>query len=272
MKSFHGKVVWITGASSGIGEALAHAFARAGARLVLSARREAELQRVKTSLGVPLDRVLVLPMDLTEIEAFGMKVAAVLAHFGQIDVVVQNAGISQRATAVESPLSVDRALMEVNYFGVVGLTKAALPSMLARKTGLFVPISSIAGHVATPMRSGYAASKFAVRGFFDALRAEIWRDGLWVTTICPGYIRTAISVNALGPGGRVHRRMDDNQAQGMSAQECARQILKAIRARKREVYIGGLKEIAGVYLSRYAPGLLWRLIRNYGIQSEAVDP
>jgi short-subunit dehydrogenase len=270
MKDFHEKVIWITGASSGIGEALAHTFAREGARLVLSARREGELQRVKIELGVPNERVLVLPMDLTEIDTFEQKVAEVLDRFGQIDVVVQNAGVSQRALATESPLSVDRALMEVNYFGVVALTKAVLPHLLSRKTGLFVPISSLAGHTATPMRSGYAASKFAVRGFFDALRAEIWRDGLWVTTICPGYIRTAISVNALGPGGQPHRRMDDNQAHGMPADVCAEKILKAIRLRKREAYIGGLREVGGAYLKRYAPGLLWRLIRNYGISSKPV--
>jgi short-subunit dehydrogenase len=272
MNSFRDRVIWITGASSGIGEALAHAFAREGARLVLSARREAELRRVKNELGVPDDRVLVLPMDLAQSATFEAKVAEVLSHFGQVDIVVQNAGVSQRASALDTPLDADRALMEVNYFGVIALTKAVLPAMLARKSGLFVPISSVAGHVATPMRSGYAASKFAIRGFFDALRAEIWRDGLWVTTICPGYIRTAISLNALGPGGHPYRRMDDNQSRGLSADECATRILAAIRARKREVYIGGWKEVTGAYLSRYAPGLLWRMIRQYRIHAREGTP
>lgn len=264
---FNDQIVWITGASSGIGEALAHAFAREGSRLVLSARREAELQRVASELNLPTGRVLILPMDVTDTAAAAAHVQQVLDTFGAIDILVLNAGISQRSLARDTPLEVDRYLMDVNFFGVIALTKAALPAMLARKKGLFVPISSIAGHVATPMRTGYAASKFAVRGYFDALRAEIWRDGLWVTTICPGYIRTAISVNALNQHGQPNNRMDDNQANGLSAEACAAQILRAIRKRKREAYIGGLKETAGAYLKRYAPGLLWRMIRNYRISA-----
>lgn len=262
---FTDQIVWITGASSGIGEALAHAFAREGSRLVLSARREAELNRVAAALALPPGRVLVLPMDVTDTASMTEHVNRVLAVFGGIDIVVLNAGLSQRSLAADTPLEVDRYLMEVNFFGVIALTKAVLPSMLARKKGLFVPVSSIAGHVAAPMRTGYAASKFAVRGYFDALRAEIWRDGLWVTTICPGYIRTAISVNALNQHGQPNNRMDDNQANGLSAEDCAGRILRAIRKRRREAYIGGLKETAGAYLKRYAPGLLWRMIRNYRI-------
>lgn len=267
---FQDKVIWVTGASSGIGEALAHALARCGARLVLSARREAELQRVAAATGLPPERVLVLPMDMTDPQTFPEKVQTLLQHFGQLDGVVQNAGLSQRGPAAETPLAVDRHLMEVNYFGVVALTKVTLPIFIHQESGLYVPISSIAGLVATPQRSAYAASKFALRGFFDALRAEVWQQGIQVSTICPGYIRTHISVNALNARGEPNGRMDENQARGLPADQCAERILRAVAAGRRETYIGGLKEVAGAYLKRYTPGLLWRLIRRYNIRSEPV--
>lgn len=267
MSTFRDQVVWITGASSGIGEALAHAFAHEGSRLVLSARRETELQRVAQELALPADRVRIVVMDMSQPDTFTACVQDVIQTFGRIDVLVQNAGISQRSLALESSIDVDRRLMEVNYFGVVALTKAVLPTLLAQKSGLIVPISSIAGYVATPMRTSYAASKFAIRGFFDSLRAEVWREGLWVTIICPGYIKTAISLNALNGRGEANNRMDKNQARGIPADVCATRILKALRSRKREVYIGGFKEVAGAYLKRYAPSLLWLMIRNYKIHS-----
>ncbi|MFT4032916.1 MAG: SDR family oxidoreductase [Siphonobacter sp.] len=268
MNTFNDKVVWITGASSGIGEALAHAFAKQKACLVLSSRREDELLRVEKSLGLPAGHVMLVRMDMTATETFPEKVESVIKRFGRIDILIQNAGISQRGLANESSLTIDRRIMEVNYFGVVGLTKVVLPYLLAQKNGIIVPISSIAGYVATPMRSSYAASKFAIRGFFDSLRAEIWREGLWVTIICPGYIKTAISLNALNAEGKPSQRMDDNQAKGINPEVCAQKILEAIRNRKREVYIAATREKMGMYLERFAPGLLWRIIRNYSIKSK----
>lgn len=262
MKPFEKKVVWITGASSGIGEALALEFAREGARLVLSARRADELQRVKTATGLPDADALVLPLDLTDPAALPAAVETVLARFGAVHVLVQNAGISQRSLVHDTSLDIHRRIFEVNYFGVVALTKALLPSMRAGRSGHFVVISSVTGYVATPLRSAYAASKHAVRAFFDALRAENHDLGLRVTVACPGYVRTDVSKNALHGDGSRHGRMDRNQERGMSPEACARRIVRAVKAEKLEVYPGG-KEVFGIYVKRWLPGLAARLVRGY---------
>ncbi|KAB7731265.1 SDR family oxidoreductase [Rudanella paleaurantiibacter] len=255
------KVVWITGASSGIGEALALELARRGARLVLSARREDELRRVANATNLPPTHVLVLPLDMTDLSGMAGHVQTVLDHFGQIDYVFQNAGITQRGSVAETQLPVYRQLMELNYFGVVALTQAVLPHMLRRGQGHFVVTSSVAGKIGTKQRSGYCASKHALHGFFDALRAEIAEAGLRVTTICPGYIRTPISLHALDAQGQKHARMDANQDKGMDPAECARQICQAVARGRDEVYVGGI-ETLGIYLARFWPALVRRIVRN----------
>ncbi|MBC7890814.1 MAG: SDR family oxidoreductase, partial [Sphingobacteriaceae bacterium] len=262
MKNFNGKTVWITGASSGIGEALAYEFAREGAQLVLSARREDELQRVKRGTALPDANVLVLPLDMTAVEPLSAAVETVLRKFGAVDVLVQNAGISQRSLVHETSLDVHRQLMEVNYFGVVALTNAVLPAMRNRKSGHFIVISSVTGYVATPLRAAYAASKHAIRAFFDALRAENHGLGLRVTVACPGYIWTDVSKNALQGDGAKHGKMDQNQEKGMTPEACARHIVRAAKAEKLEVYPGGI-EIFGIYLNRWLPGLVARAVRNW---------
>lgn len=262
MENFRGKTVWITGASAGIGEALAYEFAAEGARLVLSARREDELLRVKAATQLPDADVLVLPFDATDIDALPGNVEIALRTFGAIDVLVQNAGISQRSLVHETSLEVDRRIFEVNYFGVVALTKAVLPTLRERKQGHFVVISSVTGYVATPLRSAYAASKHAVRGFFDALRAENQELGLRVTIACPGYVRTDVSKNALRGDGTRHDRMDANQQKAMSPEACARQIVRAVKAGKLKVYPGG-KEVFGIYLKRWLPGLVAQMVGKW---------
>lgn len=257
--SFTNKIVWITGASSGIGEALAYAFSRHGARLILSARRETELQRVRAQCTNP-ETHLVLPLDLTDFDATAAT-QYVLDHVGQIDILVNNGGISHRSTVAESSIDIDRRVMEVNYFSAVALTRAVLPGMLARKTGTIVTISSLSGKVSTPRRSAYAASKHALHGFFDALRGEVYRDGIRVLLVCPGYIRTNISLNALTADGTLHGKMDKTQARGMPPERLATRILQAIEKGKDEVMIGG-KEVLGVYLKRFAPRLFeWGIRR-----------
>ncbi len=258
---FSTSVIWITGASSGIGEALALALAKQGARLILSARRANELQRVATQTGLPPSHVLVLPMDMTDTASLPAHVETVRQRFGQIDYVFQNAGITQRSPVIDTNLSVYQRLMDVNFFGVVALTKAVLPLMLAQGNGHFVVTSSVAGKIGTKQRSGYCASKHALHGFFDALRAETHDAGLHVTIVCPGYIQTPISLHALGPDGQVHGKMDDNQTNGMAPDKLARQLLRAVSRRKEEVYIGGI-EIYGIYLKRFLPGLLSRILRD----------
>ena len=257
----NGQVAWITGASSGIGEALALELARRGAKLVLSARREDELRRVANRTNLPPENVLVLPLDMTDEAQLPDHVQTVLNHFGQIDYVFQNAGITQRGTVAETKFEVYRQIMEVNFFGVVALTKAVLPHMLTQKSGHFVVTSSVAGKLGTKQRSGYCASKHALHGFFDALRAEIHEAGLHVTMVCPGYIKTPISLHALNADGQKHARMDQNQAIGMDPAKCARQICNAVANRREEVYVGGF-ETMGIYLKRFFPGILSRILRS----------
>ena len=256
---FSGQVVWITGASSGIGEALAVAFSNAGAKLVLSARRSDELERVAAKC---VD-ALVLPMDLSQSDDFDALTAQVLARFGRVDVVVHNGGISQRSWVKDTGMQVHRRLMEVNYFGAVALTRAVLPSMLANQRGQFVVISSVMGKIGTPLRSAYAASKHALHGFFDCLRAEVSKEGLFVTLICPGFIATDVSKNALTADGTPTNKTGDDIANGVHPSVAARQILSAVAARKSDVYVGRLgKDRLALTLQRFLPGLLERLVRS----------
>ncbi|GAB2555437.1 SDR family oxidoreductase [Spirosoma aerophilum] len=260
--SFSTAVIWITGASSGIGEAIALALSHyKGVRLVLSARREEELQRVAKLTGLPATDVLILPMDMTDTERLPDLVGAVYQRFGRIDYVFQNAGITQRSSVADTDFLVYKRLMDVNFFGVVALTKAVLPGMLAQGSGHFVVTSSVAGKLATKQRSGYCASKHALHGFFDSLRAETATAGLRVTLVCPGYIRTPISFHALGANGGVHGKMDENQEKGMAPDVFARRLLQAVARNKEEIYIGG-KEIYAIYLKRFFPGLLSGIIKS----------
>ena len=259
MPFFHQKIVWITGASSGIGEALAIELARQGARLVLSARRETELSRVAALTGLSAADVLIVPMDMTDEAAFNPAIEQIMNRFGRIDYVFQNAGISQRSPAIDTTMAVYRQLMEVDFFGVVGLTKAVLPVMLKQGNGHFVVTSSVAGKLGVKQRSGYCASKHALHGFFDALRAETTNAGLRVTMVCPGYINTSLPLSALSANGQPHNRMDDQQANGMAADVCARRIVRAVISNKREFYVGG-REVFGIYLARFWPGKLFDMM------------
>ncbi len=257
---FRDRVVWITGASSGIGESLAVAFAREGARLVLSARRVDELERVaRRCHGAPT--VDVVPLDLADLDALPGAVAQALALVGHVDVMVHNGGVSQRSRAIETKLSVDERIMRVNHFGAVALTKALLPSMVARGRGHFVVVSSVMGVYGAPERSAYAASKHALHGFFDALRAEHQRDGLRVTLVCPGFVRTHVSSNALTGDGTPRGYTAPATAKGMDPDDCAALVLDAVHRGALEVYTGRLERV-GVYLKRYAPrALAWMLPR-----------
>ena len=250
---FSGQLVWITGASSGIGEALALAFAREGATLVLSSRRDAELERVRFACPRTGEHFC-LPLDLARSETFPALVAQVLHRFGRIDVLVNNGGVSQRARALDAAPAVERALMEIDYFGPVALTKAVLPSMLARRAGHVVVVSSVMGYVGTPGRSTYAAAKHALHGYFDSLRAEVWRDGVKVTLACPGYVKTQVSANAFGPAGQKHDSTDATHERGISAERCAAAILRAIARGREEIVVGGW-EVAAIHLKRFAPWL-----------------
>jgi short-subunit dehydrogenase len=265
--SFENKVVWITGASSGIGEAIAVELAKEGAKLVLSARKVKDLEKVKSNIEAANNEVFVLPIDMLETDTFEQKVAEVKTRFGRIDYLFHNAGISQRGLLKNSPFAVDRQVMEVNFMGVVALTKAVLPVMLSQQSGYFVVTSSISGKVGTPMRSAYSASKHALHGYFDSVRAELWRDNIGVTIVCPGYIKTDISMHAVSDNGAAFGKKDKNQLNGMDVAVCANKIIAAVKAKKHETNIGG-KEVLAIYLKKFLPSILFRIVKNYKIETE----
>ena len=264
MTAFKGKVVWITGASSGIGEALVYQSAKAGAKLVLSARRENELQRVKKQCGLPEENILVLPLDLAQHDQMDAKVEKVMNHFGKIDILINNGGISQRSLIVDTDFSVYKKLVDIDYLGTVALSKAVLPIFVKQKKGHFGVVTSLMGQFASPLRSGYCGAKHALHGFFDALRMEHHDDNIKVTLICPGYIRTNISMNAVTGDGSSQNTMDPATGNGMSPENCALKIISAIEKNKMEVLIGG-KETFAVYLKRFFPKLLHDIVRKSAV-------
>jgi short-subunit dehydrogenase len=254
MKKFQDKVVWITGASSGIGEALAYAFAECGAKLALSARNIDALERVKANCSQP-DRVLIAPLDVADFEAVPAVAQAIVDHFGYVNILINNAGVSQRALVKDTDFSVDQKVMNINYMGTVAVTKSILPTLLQQRFGQIVVISSIMGKIGTPLRSAYAASKHALHGYFDSLRAELYREGVSVTIICPGYVDTNVTINALTGDGSPNQIKASSTAEGLSPEAFARKALRAISRQKQEVLIGG-RELLAVYLKRFFPRLL----------------
>jgi short-subunit dehydrogenase len=257
-------VVWITGASSGIGEAMTNEVISKGARVIISSRRPEELERVKAASTSP-HNISILTLDLADADSLPKKAKEAEAIYGRIDVLINNGGISQRDKAINTSLDVDRRLMEINYFGTIALSKAVTPQMVKNGKGHHVVITSAVGIISTPLRSSYAASKHALHGFYDSFRAEHHADGLKVTIALPGFIKTNISINALTGDGSQQGTMDNAQANGMTAEECARQIIRAVEKNTEEVYIGGLKEVAGIYFKRFFPGLFSRIVRKMAV-------
>lgn len=255
-----GKTNWITGASSGIGEALAYELAERGARLVLSARRRDELERVRAACARP-DEHTIAVLDLAEAASLEAAARDVLAGPGLPEVVVHNAGISQRARAEETDLAVVRRIFEVDFFGTVALTLHLLPAMLERGSGRFVVVSSLVGKIGTPMRSAYSAAKHALHGWFDSLRAEVHDRGVRVTLVCPGFVRTPLPIHALTGDGTPQGTMDRAQREGLDPALVARRIARAIERGEDELLIAG-KERLAVHLHRFFPGLFRRLIRR----------
>ena len=266
------KTIWITGASSGIGEALAIALCKQQwqGTLILSARRTEELERVKemcvSQFAVKPENIFLQTLDLSNSETLQLSVDEVLKKCHYVDILINNGGVAHRSLAKDTLLEIDRRIFEVNYFGTITLTKALLPSMMKRKSGQIVVISSVAGKVGTPFRTAYAASKHALYGFFDSLRAEVWADNIKVTMICPGFIKTAISENALLGDGARFGKMDEAQANGMSADVCARLILDAVDQDKEDIAMGGVREKAALFLKRFAPLRLSKIIRTVRVR------
>lgn len=252
-----GKKVWIVGASAGIGEHVAYECARRGAaRIYLSARRLDELMKVKercTALGSEAE---VLELDVTNSERI-IEVCNLINSKGGIDLLVNNAGVSQRGSIAETPVEIDRRIMEINYFGLIDISKRMLPGMIERGEGHFAVTSSVVGKFGFPLRSAYAASKHALHGFFESLYTENKRNGIGITLVCPGRIKTEISVNAVTETGESHGEMDPGQENGMPVEKCARLYVNGIERKRREVYIG--KEQMLIYLRNFVPSLFYRI-------------
>lgn len=260
------KVVWVTGASSGIGEALVYQLASKNCKVILSARRTSELERVKKQAHLSDENALILPLDMEKNDTFPEAFQQVLNKFQKLDVIILNAGISQRSLAKDTILEVDKKLMNVNFIGTVALTKVILPYFLQRKEGHIAVVTSVTGLYGTPWRTSYAASKHALHGFFDALRAEIHDDNVKVTIIAPGFVKTAISLNALTADGSPLNQMDEGQAKGISPEKCAKDIINGIEKDQNLVLTGGFKEIFGVYLKRFFPSLFAKMIRKLKVR------
>lgn len=259
--TFENKVIWITGASSGIGEACSYLFAKEKACLILTATRVEKLSAIRaTCLGYGA-KCEILPYDLSDLDGMAGLVAGAWRLFGSIDVMFNNAGISQRAKAGDTWFEVDRKIMDINYFAPVKITKLLLPQMIENGGGILVTTTSISGRFGFPLRSAYAASKHALYGFFESVQAEYYADNIRSVIICPGRVRTNISCYALEKDGKPHGRMDTGQAGGISPEKAARKIIKAIRKRKPEVLVGG-KELLMVYFKRFIPSLNRLLARK----------
>jgi short-subunit dehydrogenase len=253
-------IVWITGASSGIGEALTYKMNQLGAKLIISSRKSEALYKVKTNCkGNPL-HIHVLPLDLENTGSLTDIAAAAVKIYGHVDMIIHSGGVSQRSLAIETDINVAQRIMNINFWGTVALTQAILPGMVERNSGHIVIISSLVGKFGTKFRSAYSASKHALHGYFDSLRTEITPE-IKITIVCPGFIKTNVTYNALTADGSRQNTMDDAQANGMSASECAEEILKSIQAEKQEAYIGG-REKYGVLFKRLFPGLFAKMIRN----------
>jgi dehydrogenase/reductase SDR family protein 7B len=253
MLDFRGKTVWITGASSGIGEALAHGFARRGARLVLSARRRDRLEQVARATGAA--DVEVLPLDVSDLASLAPAAQGVLERCGGVDVMIHNAGVGQRASVMETSFEVERKMLETNFLGPVALTKALLPSMVQRGDGTFVVMSSVLGLMSVKHRAGYCASKHALHGYFNGLRAELSQQGIRVLLVCPGHVSSEFSLHALEADGRAHGTQDEGQASGLAPSVLSDRTLSALDRGEQEIYVAKWESLA-VYLQRFAPGLL----------------
>lgn len=258
------KVVWVTGASSGIGKALVLALSKQNTKLVISSRNKKALEKVKENCSFS-ENIAILQLDLEDYSDFTLVVKKAIAAFGKIDILVNNGGISQRSLVKDTSIDVDKRIMDINYLGTVALTKAILPHFISNKSGHIVVTTSIVGKIGTPLRSSYAASKHALHGFFDSLRAEHYKDNIAVTLVCPGFVNTNISLNALTGNGTVQNTMDKATKNGIAPNVFAEKMINAIQKKKQEVYIAGAKEKLGVFMKRFFPKLLATMVRKLSV-------
>jgi len=259
------KIVWITGASSGIGKALAEECALRGAHVVLSARRFEELEKVRASL-VNSDRHIAVAMDITDENQVRHAYEQVLKEKGRIDWLINNAGLSQRALIADTSMQTERAIMEIDYFSQVFLTKLVLPTFIAQKSGRIAFVSSVAGLLGTQYRASYSAAKGAIHLWANSLRAEVAQDGIGVSVLFPGFVQTNVSINALNGEGKAQGYDNEATANGLTAEEFSSQAVNALLKGEEYIVIGGRKEKLGVLVSRLSPPTLYKMIRKMKVK------
>ena len=248
------KIIWITGASSGIGAELAKIYSHRGIKLILSSRNVRALERVKSECYYP-ENIKILPTDLNDFYAAPALVKKAYNIFGRIDILINNAGVSQRSLIVDTQFDVLKKLIEINYLGTVALSRALLPFFLKQGFGHYVVVSSVMGKYGSPFRSGYSAAKHALHGFFDVMRMEHQKDNINVMIICPGFVRTPIAMNSLKGDGSVLGVDDLATRKGLKVEDFARKMVRSVDQKKWEVQFGK-KELLGVYLKRLSNKLL----------------
>ena len=262
--NFNGKICWITGASSGIGEALAKSLSKQGASIVITARSETNLNKVKAECATP-SKVLVVPCDLEDTDSIPSVTEVAWNAFGKIDFVFLNAGMAVRDTVINTEVRMISKVMNTNFIGAAAIAKNLLPLMLARGSGNFVVTSSLSGKYGIPKLSAYAASKHALHGYFGSLRAEHAKDGIRVIMVIPGLIRTGISLHALTGEGKSYGKMMKSLDTGMSPEVCAEKILKGVLKGKNEVIVGNSEKIS-LFINRLFPTFMAWIIRNHPLE------
>ena len=255
------KIIWITGASSGIGAALALQWATRGIQLVLSGRNQEQLEIVAEKCRNRGAAARILAFDLSNAEEVSSAVVTFQNQYSRLDILVNNGGISQRSLLIDTPVEVARKIMEVDFWSHAELTRQILPFMVKTGGGNLVVISSLTGLFGFPMRSAYSAAKHALHGFFETLRLEHFKDHIYVTMVCPGMIRTNISLHALTASGNEHGLMDKGQENGVTPERCAKIIAKAVQKNRKEVIIGK-KDVIMPYLKRYVPWLFYKIAQR----------
>jgi dehydrogenase/reductase SDR family protein 7B len=267
--TFENQVAWVTGASSGIGEALAIGLLERGASVILSGRRAEALARVAAT--VP-DRTLVLPFEATAFDTLPGIVEQAWGWRGSVDLLVNNAGIGQRSLALDTGLEVYRQLIEVDYLAPVALTQQVLPRMVAQRHGHIAVVSSIAGKVGAPLRTGYCAAKHAVVGHFDALRTEVeLAYGIRVSVVLPGPVRTGIATNALTADGSRRGHSDEMIENGMNPAGAAGIMLDGLAAGRREIVVAQGREAMALQLRSSDPDRLHAMLAEEGARQAALQ-
>jgi len=258
---FENKTFWITGAASGMGKATAIALAKYGSRLIISDRDEHGLKDTAKLIEQEASTARIEKLDMADHEAIILLAEKIIADGETINGLYQFAGVSQRSLVMDTPIDNDRKIMEINFFGIISLAKAILPHMIEIGGGQMAVASSLVGKFGFPYRSAYAASKHALHGYFESLLAENYDKNIRVSILIGGRIKTNISKFAIDKDGKEYGKMDAGQANGISPEKAAQQIIKGLRKEKYEIPVGS-GELKMLLIKRFLPKLAFKLART----------